>query len=206
LPKLKLSEYPEFSPETIRASLPELPDESRDRYRSLGVKDADVETILGDSVLSALFDEVLTHAQNNEEVVRLSANYLISDVTPLVRAAAKEGNETELNKAHFVKLMEMVARAKLSSRGAKDILVEMYATGKDPEELAQTKGLLQVSDPEVVRGVLKQILLDNAKIVEEYKNGKEAGLQFLVGQGMKAMKGAGNPNTIREVILEEIGG
>ncbi len=204
LPKLKLSEYPEFSHETIRASLPELPDESRARYRTLGVKDADVETILGDLTLSALFDEVLMQAQNNEEIVRLSANYLISDVTPLLRASFKEGEVIELNKAHFVKLMEMIAKAELSSRAAKDILVEMYATGVAPEEIAKTKGLLQISDPEAVRKIVRELLEENVAIVAEYRSGKEAGLQFLVGQTMKAMKGAGNPNTIREVLLEEI--
>ncbi len=207
LPKLVLSSDPEFSREKITAALPELPWERRARYAELGLKENDA-VYLGSTVeRSTFFDEVLTELTSTAapaSTVLLAANYIVSDLGGYY---AKSGTpEFEHVTPHaFVALMGMIEGNELSSRGAKDVLAVMVESGGDPKGIATEKGLLQVSDPEALRESLKEVLLANPAVVEEYKAGKESVLQFLVGQGVKATKGAGNPGMIREILIEEIG-
>jgi aspartyl-tRNA(Asn)/glutamyl-tRNA(Gln) amidotransferase subunit B len=98
----------------------------------------------------------------------------------------------------------MVAAGTLSSRGAKDVLVVLKVSGGDPEALAKEKGLLQVHDVEALRTVALWVIGANPQVVGDFKAGKEAALQYLVGQAMKATKGAGNPGLLKEMLTEEL--
>ena len=99
----------------------------------------------------------------------------------------------------------MVASNAISSRGAKDILAIMVASGGNPEVIATEKNLKQVSDNGSLEKIAGEIITANPNVVAEYRGGKEASLQFLVGQGMKASKGSANPNALREAIKKIIG-
>lgn len=81
----------------------------------------------------------------------------------------------------------------------------MAEHGGDPEEIMQEKGLAQVSDPEAIRPAIQQVLADNASVKSDYLAGKETALKFLVGQVMRATKGAANPELLQKVLLEELG-
>lgn len=98
----------------------------------------------------------------------------------------------------------MIAKNELSSRGAKDVLAHMLEKGGSPEVIAKEKGLMQVSDPEALRTLVQGVLKEHMAVAKEYQSGKESSLQFLVGQVMKASKGAGNPAVIAEVLKEEL--
>ena len=93
----------------------------------------------------------------------------------------------------------MAGEGKVSSRGAKDILVIMHTEGGKPKIIAEQKGLMQKSDVNTLEIVVKEIISANAKVVAEYKAGKEVSLQFLIGQGMKATKGSANPQLLGEI-------
>jgi aspartyl-tRNA(Asn)/glutamyl-tRNA(Gln) amidotransferase subunit B len=82
----------------------------------------------------------------------------------------------------------------------------MAETGGHPEDIAKEQGLLQVSDPESLRAQVRSVMQEHVKAVEEYRAGKEASLQFLLGASMKATKGAGNPAVLRELLVEELKG
>ncbi len=204
LPKLILSELPEFSPETIRTSLPELPTERRARYSALGIKAEDVEIFIQDEFLSSMFEGVSAEAAGNADLARLAANYLISDVVRLIRGSETEGAKENLSVDSFLDLMRMVKESDVSSRGAKDILAEMYRSGGEPRAVAEKHGLLQEKNTDALKGIVIGVLEANPAVADEYRAGKEAVLQFLVGQGMKASKGAGNPAVIRELLIEEL--
>jgi len=106
----------------------------------------------------------------------------------------------------FAELVRLVADGKLSSRGAKDVLALLLVEGGSPLALAEREGLLQQSDPEALRGIVQSVLVEHAGVAEEYRAGKEGVLQFLVGQAMKASRGAGNPALIRDLLIEELKG
>ena len=96
----------------------------------------------------------------------------------------------------------MVAEAKISSRGAKDILKKIFEQGGEPTAIAEKEGLLQKSDEGDLIKIAEKIVAENAKTVADYKAGKEAALMALVGQGMKATKGAGNPQVLKGIFLK----
>ncbi len=92
----------------------------------------------------------------------------------------------------------------LSSRGAKDTLVALVEKGGDPGVIAKELCLMQVHDTELLRGAIKRVLMEEVKAVEEYRAGKEAALQYLLGKSMKATRGAGNPVVLKELLIEEL--
>jgi aspartyl-tRNA(Asn)/glutamyl-tRNA(Gln) amidotransferase subunit B len=211
LPKMILSEIPEFHVDALRETLPELPWERRARYAALGLKESDVQSLGATIERSVFFDKVLsllgiTAAEISAaeaSLVQLATNYLVSDVGGWY--AKQDGVELDgFSAEHFVSLIRMIADNKLSSRGAKDVLAVMLAEGGEPEAIATKNGLLQVSDPEALRAIVRDVIAANAVAVEEYKGGKEASLQFLVGQSMKASKGAGNPGLLKELLIAEL--
>jgi aspartyl-tRNA(Asn)/glutamyl-tRNA(Gln) amidotransferase subunit B len=203
LPKMVLSSDPAFSRETITAALPELPWDRRARYAALGIKETDAVYLGSTPERSSFFDAILSHIGSKPALVTLATNYIVSDLGGYY---AKSGTAEfeKIPPEAFIELMEMLEANQLSSRGAKDVLAVMAESGGRPNAIATEKGLLQVSDPEALRTSIRDVLAANAATVEEYRAGKESVLQFLVGQGMKATKGAGNPGMIREILLQEL--
>jgi aspartyl-tRNA(Asn)/glutamyl-tRNA(Gln) amidotransferase subunit B len=204
LPKLMLSEDPEFNREKITAALPELPWARRARYAALGLKENDV-AFLGSSVeRTNFFDAVLALTENNSSLLLLAVNYIVSDLGGYYAKSGTKEFEF-VTPEEFVALIRMIQANELSSRGAKDVLVVMAEKGGDPKAIATEKGLLQVSDPEALRASIQEVIAANPEVVAEYKGGKEMLLKFLVGQAMKATKGAGNPAMIQELLVQELG-
>jgi aspartyl-tRNA(Asn)/glutamyl-tRNA(Gln) amidotransferase subunit B len=198
LPKLYLSKL--FDIEAIKASLPEMPHVKRERFLSLGIK-ADVMEILIDTPLLAhYFDEVT--AEKDASFALLSSNYIVSDILGLLKKENKELTSDTLPKASaFRTLIEMTQAQELSSRGVKDILPKLLEDKTlDPRTLADTLGLIQKNDPELLKAIVNEIVTENPTQVAEYKSGKESMLMFFVGQCMKKSKGAGNPAMFQELL------
>lgn len=204
LPKLILSEIPELSKESLEKSLPELPWEKRARYESLGIKHEDVVDLVASLERALFFDEVIATLAVPEKIQR-AVNYLTSDIAGYYNEHSDEVEFEKLTSDAFSKLIEMTFDNKISSRAAKDILKILLEQGGDPENIAEAHNLFQVEDGEALKAVALEIIAEHASVVEEYKGGKEASLQFLVGQGMKKTKGAANPESLKATILNEIG-
>ncbi len=195
LPKLYCGEIPEFSRETITASLPELPWERRARYADLGLKQPDIEFIIATIPRSAFFDAVLGEIGNKKELILLAANYFVSDLA---------GEQKNVAPTAFAKLLRMFVSAELSSRGMKDILAILVREGGDPENIAKEKGLIQIHDTNALGAVVDTVLAREIKVVAEYRAGKQTALQYLIGKAMKESGGAGNPKTLQEMLLEKL--
>jgi aspartyl-tRNA(Asn)/glutamyl-tRNA(Gln) amidotransferase subunit B len=147
--------------------------------------------------------EKLSAEKDSAALIVLAANYIVSDLGGYY---AKVGGEEFANVTaeSFVELVYMIAANELSSRGAKDVLLVMAESGGSAKAIATEKGMLQVSDPEALRTSVREVLVANPAVVEEFKAGKESVIQFLVGQSMKATKGAGNPGLLRDLLLDEL--
>lgn len=204
LPKLKLSEIEKFR--DIHKTLPELPWERRAHLaKEFGFHDSIVEIYVNDVALGKFFDAVVLLLHGDKELVRLSSNYISSDLYSLVRSGGSSGFGN-VTPETFAELISMVASGDLSSRGAKDTLAIMFVTGGEPKEIAEREGLIQKSDTGALELIAKEIIDANQNVVDEYKSGKEASLQFLIGQGMKATKGSANPKMLAEVFVRLIKG
>lgn len=203
LPKLLISEIPEFSASALQASMPELPWERRARYASLGLKESDAAFLTATAARGAFFDAVAEAMGDDLAALATAANYLISDVAGWYAKSDKEEYEG-LTPDAFVALMRLVGKGDLSSRGAKDVLAIMLERGGEAEAIAREGGFIQVSDEGALRAAVEAVLAEHTAVADEYRAGKESSLQFLVGMSMKAMKGAGNPAVLKALLLEEL--
>ncbi len=193
LPKLMLSEVPEFTEESIRASLPVLPGGHRAKYKAFNFKEADVEFVVGKNERVLFLDAVLSKLSPDQ--YGLAMNYFVSDFA---------GEQRNVTPDAFAKVISMTSNQELSSRGAKDIFAIMVETGGEPEAIAKEKGLLQVHDTGTLEAVVDTVLRDETKAVAEYRAGKIASLQYLIGKSMKASKGSGNPALLKEIIVKKL--
>ena len=197
LPTLKLSEIAEFQ----HVTLPELPWEKRARYaRDFGIKAEDIESYITDETLGVFFEETVKGLDTDKELVKLASNYITSDVLGMRAAGADVF--AHLTTEGFTVLIKMAGAGEISSRGAKDILKILVENGGDSREIAKREGLFQKSDAGELKVIAEKVIAKNEKVVAEYKAGKTASLQFLVGQGMKASKGSANPEMLRSVFIE----
>ena len=195
IPKLFLSEVAEFSQEALRASLPELPGKRSRRYELLGLKAHDATFITAVSERGTFFDAVVEELGQEREPVLLATNYFISDLA---------GDPGRATPASFAKLIRLLVSKALSSRGAKDVLALLVAEGGNPEVIAKEHNLIQVHDVTALEKVVDTVLAQEEKAVLQYKSGKAAALQYLVGQSMRESRGAGNPEILRELILQAV--
>ncbi len=203
LPKIKRSEVPEWTDETLAKSLPELPWEQSARYRVLGLKEEDILSIRNEPARAAFFDAVLKNIGGEASKVTLATNYFVSDLSGIV-AKSEDESFGKITPESFAALITMVDSNELSSRGAKDLLALLYTEGGEAHVLAKEKNLLQVSDVEVLRPAIKEVLLSNADVVKEFHAGKVANKTFLFGQIMKATGGTGNPKVLQDLLAEEL--
>lgn len=195
IPKLKISSIPEWSVEALRASLPELPWKRRERLESIGLKKADAEAITGDTSLSDYFDELSVALGNELSLIQMGANYLLNDV------AGQEPPDI----ARFSELLKLIASGDLSSRGGKDVLKELLEGNQNTaRKIAEDGKLLQNSDRDALQSLISSVLEAEQKVVEEYRQGKETALEYLLGAVMRESKGSANPVITRELLLENL--
>ncbi|MES3005012.1 MAG: Asp-tRNA(Asn)/Glu-tRNA(Gln) amidotransferase subunit GatB [Patescibacteria group bacterium] len=200
LPKIILSEIPELSREVLQSQLPETPTQKRERLLSFGIKPTDVEVYVGNIEAGQFFDAVTKQLESGE-TLQLASNYIASDLVGFAKKINLDFSLGKITSDSFIKLIQMIKKGDLSSRGAKDTLLVMFEVGGDPEVIANEKGLIQKSNPEEVKKLAEQILNDNPNVVAEYKGGKVALFQFFIGQGMKISKGSVNPEMLKNVLL-----
>jgi len=201
LPKLYRSQMPEFSDEALKASLPELPWERRKRYKeTFGLKADDVEMFVRNLALGNFFEAVCKELGGDPTLGKSAANYIASDLASHLKDEAKKLEA--LSPQDFAELVRMAANDEVSSRGAKDILAAMIVAEGAPRAIAKKKALFQKSDEGELKEIVIAVIAQNEKAVAEYKAGKEASLQYLVGHCMQASKGSGNPQVFQKLLKE----
>ncbi len=201
LPKLQISELEELSDENLKAGLPELPWEKRERYKKdFGIKDEDVESFVADKTLGDFFEDVIGGFNGDAKLVKLASNYITSDLLGLIKGKSEVDFP---NTKDFAKLIVMAKDGDVSSRGAKDILVTMCEEGGDPEKIAEDHDLIQKSDEGELKKIAEEIIAENESVAADFKAGKESALQYFVGQGMQKTKGSANPQVLKK-LFEEI--
>ncbi|KKR59726.1 MAG: Aspartyl/glutamyl-tRNA(Asn/Gln) amidotransferase subunit B [Parcubacteria group bacterium GW2011_GWC2_40_31] len=209
-------------------SLPELPSEKRKKFKDkYGIKDEAIEIFVRDFTIGKFFEAVISDLnigsggdfvplRTDEEgnptetkitpassmaLVSLVTNYIISDLVGLMKEKNIKFDNFKISSEMFAKLINIVGKGEISSRVAKDVLKIMFEYGGDPEEIVKEKGLKQTSDEGAIKAIVDQVIKENPAVAEDYKNGKENALQFLVGQGMKISRGSANPGILREEFL-----
>ena len=208
LPSLELSSVPEFEAETLKKTMPELPSERRKRYGDLGLKPDDIETYVRDTRLGDFFEEVIKGYSAGAREILLASNYIANDLVKIIRDMQERDSgvqhESPISPQNFKKIIDMASNNKISSRSAKDLIVHSISDKEDPEKIAKDRGLFQISSSADLEGVVLDVINKNPKVVGDYKAGKGPALEFLVGQCMKALRGAANPIVLRDLIRSRI--
>ncbi len=196
-----------FDIEALRGALPELPVQKRERFmKEYGLSDVQTETLILERDLAEFFEESVSElrAQISTASPMTLFNYLTTDLKGLLLQKEDSLYASKITPEHFAHLMVLLEKKTIMSRQAKDLLVLMYESGEDPETLIAKHDLGTIDDGEALRVVVAEILAANPTVVQDYKNGKVAALQFLIGRAMGALKGRGNPETIKQTILAQL--
>jgi aspartyl-tRNA(Asn)/glutamyl-tRNA(Gln) amidotransferase subunit B len=208
LPSLKLSEISEFAPDALRANMPELPEARRQRYLSLGIKREDTESFVGSPLLGSFFDEVVSSYGSDSTRTTLAANYIANDLVSRIRDSgirdAEEIAEIPISARNFKQIVDMLAEKRLSSRAAKDILAEAINTKGEPARIAKEKGLFQADQEGSTEKIIDDVMSKNEASVADFRSGKAAALEYIVGQCMRALRGAVDPVALRDRIRAKI--
>ncbi len=193
--------------ETLRVSLPELPDEKAKRLeKEYKLSPEQIDILVSDQLLANYFEnavsELISEIPTEEKSILLLYNYLTTDLRGLMIEGDINITELKISPKNFADLIVLIAKGDISSRIAKDVLKEMNKTGLDPRKIIQEKELTQVSDESIIRQAIREVIEENIKAVDDYKKGKETALQFLIGQAMAKLKGRVNPEILKSIFKE----
>ncbi len=200
IPRFDLSRRDAYSLSRIREALPELPDKTRLKYKDLGLTSEQIDIVAFDHRVSGFYKSLAGSGAANE-VLQLSANYLVSDVLPQITDDTKLHNDRA---SAFSVLMGMLIDKRITSRVAKDMLGFVLFNNVDPVTYVTEHGLLQNNSEDALIAIVRAIIGDNPSPVADYRGGKDNALQYLVGLGMRQTKGSSNPEMLKDLFRREI--
>lgn len=187
--------------ERVRATIPELPDARQKRYvEELGLPEYDAKVLTLTKEMSDFFQETIDSGAD----AKLVSNWLMGEVSAYLNKEQKQLEDVALTPAGLAKMIQLIEKGTISSKIAKKVFMELVKNGGDPEVIVKEKGLVQISDEGALRKFVTDVLDNNEQSIEDFKNGKDRAIGFLVGQIMKATKGQANPPMVNKILLEEI--
>ena len=185
----------------IKAIMPELPEQKRQRYMDLGLSEYDASVIVAQYELAMFFDEVLKAGGNP----KIAVNFLMGEIAAYLKEQKLSINETKLTPESLVELIGLIEKATISNNIGKQIIVEMMETGEKASAIVEKKGLSQISDTGAIKEIAQKIIEANPSQVEAYRGGKDKLFGFFVGQVMKETKGRANPQSVNQILKELLG-
>lgn len=187
--------------ERLRAELPELPDEARRRLiEECGLPPYDAGVLTMSKDVLDFFDACVRLYPNPKAV----SNWIMVELMRLLNAGNMEIRDSKVTPEGLAKMLQLIEKGTISGKIAKTVFEDMFATGKDPEAIVAEKGLVQITDESEVLAIVKKVIEENPKVVDDYRGGKEKALGFLVGQVMKQSKGKANPEMANRLLREEL--
>ncbi|MET3132258.1 aspartyl-tRNA(Asn)/glutamyl-tRNA(Gln) amidotransferase subunit B [Oxalobacteraceae bacterium GrIS 1.11] len=193
----------------VKADMPELPDAMRLRFaKEYGLSDYDGLILTQSQTMAAYFEAVLAKA--GKEQAKTAANWLMGDIASTLNRENVAIEDAPVSSAQLALLLKRIADGTISNKLAKEVFAGMWEAGSSDENLAdlviEAKGLTQISDPGALAAIIDEVLAANAKSVEQYRAGKEAAINALIGQAMKASKGKANPAQLTELLKQKLAG
>jgi aspartyl-tRNA(Asn)/glutamyl-tRNA(Gln) amidotransferase subunit B len=186
----------------IKDTLPELPDEKKDRFvRDYGLSPYDAGVLVVDRASADFFESV---AKGRDS--KLAANWVMGDFFGALNSTGKTIETSPVTAKHLGELIDLISDGTLSGRLAKDVFALMVETSKAPGVLVEEKGLKQVTDTGAIEAVIDQVMAANADKVAEYRSGKDKLFGFFVGQVMKASGGKANPAAVNDLLKKKLAG
>lgn len=198
LPPLVVSQ--EFI-ESVRATMPELPEARRKRFiEQYGLSFSDASQLTSERSLADYYEQAVESSGNP----RATANWLRSELLRELETAGLAASASPVSPSQLAALVRLIGEGQISGKQGKDVLVEMFKTGKDASAIVEEQGLVQVSDTGEIDKIIDGVLEKNPQQLAGYRAGKETLFGFFVGQVMKASQGKANPKVVNERLREKL--
>jgi aspartyl-tRNA(Asn)/glutamyl-tRNA(Gln) amidotransferase subunit B len=187
--------------ERIRAEIPELPDERQKRYaEEFGLPAYDSAVLTAAKELADFFEATIAAGADAKQ----ASNWLMGEVSGYLNAEQKALAEVALTPESLAGMIKLIENGTISSKIAKTVFKELIEKGGNAEQIVKEKGLVQISDEGTLLKIIAEILDANPQSIEDFKNGKDKAVGFLVGQMMKATKGQANPGLVNKLLMQEM--
>ncbi len=193
--------------EAWRDALPELPRQRCERLTlQYGLPDYDARVLSADKALADYFEEAcrLVADQAAQATFKALANWMMTEMLRLLAEKEMEIQQVAFQPSDLLKLVQLVEGQVLNARTAKEVLAALFVTGGDPETWVRQKGLLQVTDTVQLEELVDQALAAHAGSVADFRAGKAAALQFLVGQVMRLSQGKAHPQRVQDLLKKKL--
>ena len=181
-------------------TIPMLPDERREKYLALGVSEINTKKLIQNRSLSDFFNTLLSEKTNHQT----ASNLLLGDISAYLNKQEKVITETTLSKERFLELISLIDKKTLTSKNLKDILNIVLESEKSISDIMKDEGIENITDDGEIKKIVEKIIKDNPESVEDYRNGHDRAMKYLMGQVMKETKGKINPALASELLKEEL--
>lgn len=200
-PDLQPLVVPEEFIEFTKAHMPEMPDAMRDRFcETYGLNFSDASQLVSSIEMAEYFEKTARITANP----KLSANWILGELTKELNNSGRSISESILTAEDLAELLKTVESGAINNNQAKEVLVEMFATGKTAADVIQEKGFEQVSDTGAIEKIVDEVIAANEANVAAYRGGNEKLFGFFVGQVMKASQGKANPKVVNDILKEKL--
>ena len=185
--------------EEIRATLPELPEARKNRFiKDFEIPEYDAHVLTLTKAMAEFYEGCVKEYTNPKTV----SNWVMGDISRILKELDMEIAEIPFSAHQLATMLTLIEKGTISGSAAKTVLEKLFETGKDPEVLVQELGLEQISDESAITAIIRLVIEENPKSLEDFRGGKDRAIGFLVGQTMKASKGKGNPGIINKLLKE----
>jgi aspartyl-tRNA(Asn)/glutamyl-tRNA(Gln) amidotransferase subunit B len=189
---------------SIKATLPELPDEKAARFvASLGLSEYDAGVLTSSKELAAYYEEV-AGANPSKEQAKLAANWVAGSLAAALNEHNLDITESRIDAKRFAGLLARISDNTISGKIAKDVFEGMWAEGKDADAIIESKGLKQITDTGAIEKAIDEVMAKNPGQLADYRSGKDKLFGFFVGQTMKATGGKANPAQLNDLLKKKL--
>lgn len=189
--------------EEIRASLPELPDQKKERFiQQYQIPEYDAEILTSTKAMANYFEETVSLFPEPKTV----SNWIMVELLRELKRDEREIDQCPITPRHLAGMLELIKNGTISGKIAKDVFEEMYRTGEEAEKIVRERGWVQILDRGEIEKAIDQVIETCAKQVDEYRKGKEKIFGFLVGEVMKKTRGKANPQLVNELLRKKLKG
>ncbi len=192
---------PEFL-EQIKAKLPELPDEKKQRFmQEYGLSLYDAAVLTSSRELAEFFEETVKLSASD---AKLCVNWVMGDLSALLNKENLDITESKVSAPQLAGMLRRISDNTISGKIAKTVFEAMWAGEGDADNIIEQKGLKQVTDSGAIEKLIDEVIANNPKQLEQYRAGKEKLFGFFIGQVMKISKGKANPAQLNELLKNKL--
>ena len=189
--------------EEVRKSLPELPAAKLARFQTqYQLPSYDAQVLTQELALANYFEAVAKGSGH----AKAASNWIMTEVLRELKEGGLTVESIPLPADYLAKMIVLIESGKISGKMGKSVFLEMWKSGKNPEDIVKEKGMAQISDPAALEKIIDELLAKETKAVEEYRQGKTKLFGFFVGAIMKATRGQGNPEMINQILTKKLNG